>query len=182
MLVWPWQLTRPVGLGYFALGTGRSRRPPLFGGNLRCRGSAIVAQHCSGTRSSAIGTEQHGLGLNGEGGEEIPAFGTLPLDHAGWRLPALIARALACSSSMPSPLTVLWLRSGLSAGIWWCHAVSRPYTTTPRRGKASGSARLLTLSAGVADSRPVVCRLRMQVAAPFPPLLGSCARILQTDR
>jgi hypothetical protein len=60
--------------------------PPVVVSNL-CGGSAMVVRHRPGARSSAIRAEQHGHGF--DGGEEISAMGTLPLDHAGWRLPRL---------------------------------------------------------------------------------------------
>ena len=81
-----------LGTDYPLCGVGQvaGTIPPLsFVRNLGCGGSAIVVQHRPAARSSAIGAAQHGLGLDGGGCEEIPAMGTLPLDHAGWRLPRL---------------------------------------------------------------------------------------------
>jgi hypothetical protein len=40
-----------------------------------------MMQHRPGARASGQSTD--GLGLDGGGCEEIPAMGTLPLDHAG---------------------------------------------------------------------------------------------------
>jgi hypothetical protein len=78
-------------------GGGAGNVPPLsFVSNLGCGGSAIVVRHRPGARSSAIGAEQHRLGRDGGGGEEIPAVGTLPLDHAGWRLPRLSVDRPCC--------------------------------------------------------------------------------------
>src|SRR4029077_3951669 len=49
---------------------------------------SVVVQHCPGARSCAIGAEQPGSGSMG-GCEEIPAFWTLSLEHAGWWVPRL---------------------------------------------------------------------------------------------
>jgi hypothetical protein len=52
-------------------------------------GPAIVVQHRPGARRCAIGAEQPGSGSMAGGGEEIPAFWTLSLDHSVQRLPWL---------------------------------------------------------------------------------------------
>jgi hypothetical protein len=49
---------------------------------------SVVVQRRPGALSSAIWAEQPGSGSMG-GREEIPAFWTLSLEHAGWRVPRL---------------------------------------------------------------------------------------------
>ena len=69
-------------------------------------GPAIVVQHRPGARRCAIGAEQPGSGSMAGGGEEIPAFWTLPLDHSVQRLPWLSIGGPCvgfCRAFMPLP-------------------------------------------------------------------------------